>query len=64
MNEGFTRGELMRDWHEDWMNTTMVCPDGCGMSKGFIAEDYPLDERCPMCGTELEGFRVLRGRSK
>ena len=53
----------MRDWTEGWMNTVMVCPKGCGLSKGFVAEDYPLDERCPMCAGELEGFRVLKGRA-
>jgi rubrerythrin len=38
----------------------MVCPKGCGVSKGFVSEDYPLDDKCPMCAEELEGFRVLK----
>lgn len=50
----------MKDWTEGWMNTIMSCPKGCGTMKGFVAEDYPLADKCPMCRTELEGFRLLK----
>jgi rubrerythrin len=50
----------MHDWTKGWMNTVMVCPKGCGVSKGFVAEDYALSDRCPICSTELEGFRILK----
>lgn len=44
---------------QGWMNTTMVCINGCGVSRGYIAENTELDERCLICNTDMEGFRIL-----
>jgi hypothetical protein len=46
-------------WWQQWMNTTMVCINGCGVSRGYIAEEFELAESCSVCGTEMEGFRIL-----
>jgi hypothetical protein len=42
-----------------WMNTVMVCPNGCGKSVGYTAPDIALWETCLFCGIEMEGFRIL-----
>ena len=48
----------MKDWHKGWMNMWFTCPSCNAISKGYLAPDLPLGERC-LCGTEMEGFRII-----
>ena len=47
-------------WDKGWMNFALVCINGCGVSRGYIADDTELTESCPICHTEMEGFRLLK----
>jgi hypothetical protein len=48
------------DWSKGWMNTFMVCPNNCGTERGYTANDAKLFGRCLICGTEMEGFRLIK----
>lgn len=50
----------MSNWDQGWMNHVMVCINGCGVSRGYLAEYMELAERCIVCHEEMEGFRVLK----
>jgi hypothetical protein len=54
----------MSNWDQGWMNFVMVCPKGCGVSRGYLANDMELAERCMMCNEEMEGFRTLTKENK
>lgn len=49
----------MSDWTQGWMNEWFYCPNCEGISKGYSAPEMPVGERC-ICGTEMEGFRLLK----
>jgi len=47
-------------WWMDYMNTTMVCINGCGVSRSYVGEEFKLAESCPQCKKEMEGLRILK----
>ena len=47
-------------WWTDWMNTVMVCPNGCEVTKDYLAPEFPLRGSCGTCGEVMEGVRVIK----
>jgi len=47
-------------WWMNYMNTTMVCINGCGVSRSYVGEEFELAESCPQCKKEMEGLRILK----
>ena len=50
------------EWNNGWMNTWLTCPNGHGVDKGYTSPELALEGKCPECGAEFEGFRLLEAK--
>lgn len=49
----------MKDWTQGWLNTFMSCPNGCGVLRTYLGNEFELEGQCFDCATDMEGFRLL-----
>ena len=49
----------MSNWTQGWMNEFYCCPKCGATSRGYSAPEIPMGDRC-LCGTEMEGFRLIK----